>query len=97
MKRTLSIVEARRKLGRVAEEVSRTGQPVVLTRRGKPVARITPEPRRAEKKKDLFGELRGSIRLNCTFAELQREIRKLRRDFVTGPHRLAQFDRLKGG
>ena len=44
MKKSVSIVETRRNLGRLAEEVRRTGQSVVLTRRGRAVARIAPEP-----------------------------------------------------
>lgn len=41
MKR-VSIERARRELGRLADEVNQTGQDVVLTRRGKTIARIVP-------------------------------------------------------
>jgi len=44
MSKTVSIVAARRELGRLADEVRRTGQPVILTRRGHAIARIAPEP-----------------------------------------------------
>jgi prevent-host-death family protein len=81
MPRRVSIVEARRELGRLADEVSRTGQPVVLTRRGRAIARIAPapEPRAAGRKRaDAFGELRGTVRLACGIDELRRAIRALR-------------------
>jgi len=42
MVKSISIVDARRDLGRIADEVRRTGQAVVLTRRGRPVARLAP-------------------------------------------------------
>ena len=41
--RCISLVTARRNLGRIVAEVGRTGTPVSLTRRGKIVARIVPE------------------------------------------------------
>jgi len=44
MAKSISIVDARRDLGRIADEVRRTGQAVVLTRRGRPVARLAPHP-----------------------------------------------------
>ncbi len=65
MQKRASIVEARRDLGRLAEEVRRTGQPVVPTRRGHAVAQIVPEPRRQatwRRSRDAFAELRGTVR-----------------------------------
>jgi len=42
----------------VMDEVARTGQPVTITKRGKPVARIVPA---REEAKDIFGALKGSV------------------------------------
>jgi prevent-host-death family protein len=81
MKKSVSIVAARRELGRLAEEVRRTGQPVLLTRRGRAVACIAPEPAHeldGRSPRDAFAELRGTIRLNCDLDELQAAIRDLR-------------------
>ncbi len=83
MLRAVPIVQARRELGRIAEDVRRTGQPVVLTKRGRPVARITPEPPPARGRHggyDALGELRGTVQMNGTFAELVAATRKLRRE-----------------
>jgi prevent-host-death family protein len=85
MKKSVSIVAARRELGRLVEEVSRTGQPVVLTRRGQAVARIAPEPGVApgrRKPPDAFAELRGTVRLNCDLDEIQSAVRQLRAEFT---------------
>ena len=81
MKKSVSIVAARRELGRLAAEVSRTGQSVVLTRRGRAVARIAPGPGIEQSQQgpgDAFAELRGTVRLNCDLAELRSAIRELR-------------------
>ncbi|TMA79168.1 MAG: type II toxin-antitoxin system Phd/YefM family antitoxin [Deltaproteobacteria bacterium] len=84
MSKTVSIVAARRELGRLADEVRRTGQPVILTRRGHAIARIAPEPAIAAGRSsanDPFAELRGTVRLNGTLDELQHAIRDLRSEF----------------
>jgi len=82
MRRTITIVDARRQLGRLAEEVRRTGRPVVLTRRGRPVARIAPEPApSARRPRDALAGLRGTVHLETSFDELQRAIRALRGEF----------------
>lgn len=81
MKRRVSIVEARRALGRLVEEVRRSGQPVVLTRRGRVVARIAPAPglpAKSRGRQDAFAELRGTVQLRCSVDELQAAIRALR-------------------
>lgn len=81
MVRSVSIVAARRELGRLAEEVRRTGQPVVLTRRGRAVARIAPEPGTEPGRKrprDAFAELRGTVRLHGDLDGVQSAIRALR-------------------
>jgi prevent-host-death family protein len=93
MKKSVSIVEARRDLGRLAEEVRRTGQPVVLTRRGRAVARIAPEPvakaAAGPPRRDGFAALRGTLRLNCTFGELAQAVRALREEFTSNLERRA--------
>jgi prevent-host-death family protein len=80
MNRRVSIVEARRALGRLADEVRRTGRPVVLTRRGRAVARLAPVPGLAagRRRRDAFAELRGTVRLSGGVDELQAAIRALR-------------------
>jgi prevent-host-death family protein len=40
--KTLSVSEARKHLPALLDEVSRTGQPLTITRRGQPIARIMP-------------------------------------------------------
>ena len=89
MRKSVSIVAARRELGRLAEEVQRTGQPVVLTRRGRPIAWITPQPRatRPRRQQDGFAGLRGTIEMTCSFQELQRAIRDLRGEFAANLER----------
>jgi prevent-host-death family protein len=81
MKR-FSIVQARAELGKLADEVQRTGQSIVLTRRGRPVARIAPEPagrgRRAPL--DALARVRGSVQMGGTFSDLRRAVRELRRE-----------------
>ncbi len=72
---------ARKELGRVADEVRRTGEPVVLTRRGKPVARIAPEPTRAAVGgRDPLARLRGSLEVVGSLADVQLALRDLRRE-----------------
>jgi prevent-host-death family protein len=93
MKKSVSIVEARRDLGRLAEEVRRTGQPVVLTRRGRAVARIAPEPvaeaATAPQRRDGFAALRGTLRMNCSFDALVQAVRELRDEFTQNLERRA--------
>jgi len=84
MKKSVSIVEARRSLGRLADQVRRTRQGVSLTRRGRTVAQIVPEARSAphngEKVYDALGPLRGTLVLRGTFQDLSGAIRGLRRE-----------------
>lgn len=86
MPRTVSIVEARRELGRLAEEVRRTRRPVILTNRGRAVARLTPEPdpsvTMSRESPDRFAGLRGTVRLVGPFDALARDVRSLRRAFA---------------
>lgn len=93
MRRAVSIVEARRELGRLADEVRRTGRPIVLTRRGRPVASITPEPSARGLRDDgdnAFAALRGTVQLHCSFDELQRAVRRLRGEFSQSLERRAR-------
>jgi prevent-host-death family protein len=93
MKKSVSIVEARRDLGRLADEVRRTGQPVVLTRRGRAVARIAPEPAATsaapQRRRDAFAALRGTLRMNCSFDALVQAVEELRSEFAENLERRA--------
>ena len=44
----------------VLERVRKTGQPILVTRRGKPVAQIQPPPPPVPRTKSLFGSMRGT-------------------------------------
>lgn len=82
MKKAVSIVEARQELGRLADEVRRTGKSVALTRRGRVIARIAPDatalPQREGELGDSLGALKGSIRIIGTAESLERDLRRLR-------------------
>jgi len=78
MPRSISLVAARKDLGRIVEEVGRTGTPVSLTRRGKIVARIVPEV--VAPARDPLSVLRGSAELRGSFIDLTRELRLLREE-----------------
>jgi prevent-host-death family protein len=78
MSRSISLVAARKDLGRIVEEVGRTGTPVSLTRRGKVVARIVPEVR--EGARDPLAALRGTAELTGSFEDLTRDLRALREE-----------------
>ncbi len=78
MPRSISLVAARKDLGRIVEEVGRTGTPVSLTRRGKIVARIVPEERPS--KGDALAALRGSAELMGSLSDLNRDLRGLREE-----------------
>src|SRR2546427_4776046 len=85
MKKRVSIVEARRDLGRLAEEVCRTGQAVVLTKRGRVVARLAHAATSGRGRRgagDAFAPLRGTVRMNCSFEVLQQAVRALRGEFT---------------
>jgi prevent-host-death family protein len=58
--RTIAAGEFKAKCLGLIDEVKATGQPVLITKRGKPVARIVPmeEPAPKEKPEDIFGCLR---------------------------------------
>jgi prevent-host-death family protein len=79
MARSISLVAARKDLGRIVEEVGRTGTPVSLTRRGKIVARIVPDDQRPTHG-DPLSALRGTVELRGSFGDLTKEIRRLREE-----------------
>jgi prevent-host-death family protein len=45
---------------RLMDEVARTGQPVVITKHGRPVAQLTPVP---AEPKSLFGYMKNTVRI----------------------------------
>lgn len=60
MPRTIGAAEFKASCLRLINEMNRDREPVVITRRGKPVAVLSPveEP---EKPRSIFGALRGSV------------------------------------
>jgi prevent-host-death family protein len=60
MTKVMKASECKAKLLAVLDEVAATGEPVTVTKNGKPVAQIVPA---VEKPKALFGALRGSIKI----------------------------------
>jgi len=80
MARSVSLVVARKDLGRIVEEVGRTGSAVKLTRRGQVVARIVPEGRNRGGSGDPLASLGGTVELRGSFADLAGEIRALRKE-----------------
>jgi prevent-host-death family protein len=59
MARTMSAGEFKAKCLQVMEQVAATGEPVVVTKRGKPVAQLGPVSRRP---KTLRGFLKGQVK-----------------------------------
>ena len=55
---TVPVGEFKAKCLNLIAEVAVTRRPLVLTKRGKPVARLVPEPRGKQK---LFGSMKGSV------------------------------------
>jgi antitoxin (DNA-binding transcriptional repressor) of toxin-antitoxin stability system len=94
MRKSVSIVEARQELGRLAEEVRRTGKSVALTRRGRVIARIAPDTttrsRGGGALGDALGALKGSIRIVASPGSLERDIRRLRREAADALERRAR-------
>jgi prevent-host-death family protein len=56
--RTIAAGEFKAKCLALMDEVERTGQPLVITKRGRPVARLVPETRPPD---FIFGAMRDSI------------------------------------
>lgn len=55
---TIPAGEFKAKCLKLIDEVAEKRQPLVITKRGKPVARLVPEP---AKKQALFGSMKGSV------------------------------------
>lgn len=60
MPRTMSAAEFKAKCLKVMDEVAAGGEPVVVTKRGKPVVQLVPVVKRA---KSLFGFYKGKVRI----------------------------------
>ncbi len=58
MAKTLKAAEFKAKCLKLMDEVAATGEPVTITKRGKPVARLVPVHNQP---KTLFGALKGSV------------------------------------
>ena len=56
--KTMKASEFKAKCLKVMDEVAETGQPVLITKNGKPVAQLDPV---RPKRKDVFGSLKGQI------------------------------------
>lgn len=61
MSRIMKASEFKAKCLAVLDEVERTRQPVVITKRGKPIAELVPH--KAHKKPELFGLLKGRLEI----------------------------------
>ncbi len=61
MSRIIKASEFKAKCLAVLDEVERTRQSVVITKRGKPVADLVPH--KAQKKRELFGLLKGRLEI----------------------------------
>jgi len=59
MPRTMSAAEFKTKCLQAMEQVAATGEPIIVTKRGKPVVQLAPV---AKKPKSLRGFLRGSVK-----------------------------------
>jgi prevent-host-death family protein len=58
--KTVKASEFKAKCLALLDEVQSTGEPLEVTKRGKPVARIVPPPARA---KSIFGAMKGEIKV----------------------------------
>lgn len=58
---TYTITEFKARALRVIADVCKTGQPITITKRGKPVARV--EPIKMQKPKFILGALKGTIKI----------------------------------
>ena len=71
--RMVNVHEAKSTLSRLIEEVTRTGQAVVIARAGRPVAQLVPVTAAPAKRK--LGTLRGKLVVNDDFdAALPEEV-----------------------
>lgn len=46
------------------DEVAATGQPITITKRGKPVAQLVPQNEEAKPFRSLYGRLKGSVTIH---------------------------------
>jgi prevent-host-death family protein len=61
-KKTIPAGEFKAKCLKLMDEVERTGEEVVITKRGKPVAKLVPaEPRAGERRGSLVGCMKGTV------------------------------------
>jgi prevent-host-death family protein len=58
--RTVSAAEFKAKCLRLMDEVERSGEAIIVTKRGRPVAQLAPAPRRP---KAIFGFLQGRMKI----------------------------------
>jgi prevent-host-death family protein len=58
--KTMKASEFKAKCLKVMDEVAATGEPVVLTKRGVPIAQLVPATRKPNK---IFGAMKGSIQI----------------------------------
>ncbi len=62
--KAVAVTELRAKLRKLLDEVERNGVRILITKRGKPVARLEPLPTKAMGKKPaLFGRQRGTVKI----------------------------------
>lgn len=59
----LAIAQAKANLTSVLREMSKTGESVLVTNRGKAVARISPVREKKEKEKPFLGRLKGEFKI----------------------------------
>ncbi len=62
--KVVAATEFRAKFGKLLDEVEGNGAEILITKRGKPVARLEPLPKRAAgEKTSLFGRERGTVKI----------------------------------
>jgi len=60
--KTIPAGEFKAKCLRLMDEVEKTGEELVITKRGKPVAKLVPaQPAAAEKRRSLIGCMKGTV------------------------------------
>ena|SRR5687767_10789794 len=59
--KTVPISQFKAKCLAMLAEVQRSGEPLIVTRRGKPIARVSPE--RGPTRRDWFGYMKGTFRI----------------------------------
>jgi prevent-host-death family protein len=57
--RTIGAAEFKAHCLRILDEVERSGEPITITKRGKPVAEVTPVAKK--ERKSIFGCMKGSV------------------------------------